>query len=59
MTGAMNQVFKPSTVQNYIRLNTYETSAKYMLASGNYIWTIKKVYEEKYNFFFYKCKVKT
>jgi len=50
MIGAINQVFKPPAVQYYIRHNTYKTSAKYMLASGNEVWTIQKAYEEKYNF---------
>lgn len=50
MTGAMNRVFKPSTVQYYIRHTTNRTSAKYMLASGNEVWIIQKAYEEKYNF---------
>jgi len=50
MTGAMNQVFRPSTVQYYIRHNTYKTLAKCMLASRNEVSTIQKAYEEKYNF---------
>jgi hypothetical protein len=49
VTGAKNQVFKPSLTQNYIRLNTYKTSAKPMLPYGSKVWTIRKA-DKKYNF---------
>jgi hypothetical protein len=41
--GVINQVFKPSLVQQHIRLNIYRTLARPVLIYGSEAWTIRKV----------------
>jgi ABC-type ATPase involved in cell division len=40
--GVINQVFKPSLVQQHTRLNIYRTVARPVLIYGSEAWTIRK-----------------
>jgi hypothetical protein len=43
--GVINQVFKPSLVQQHTRLNIYRTLARPVLIYGSDAWTIRKADE--------------
>jgi hypothetical protein len=43
----INQVFKPSLVQQHTRLNIYRTLARLVLIYGSEAWTIRKADEKK------------
>jgi hypothetical protein len=44
--GVINQVFKPSLVQQHTRLNIYWTLARPVLIYGSEAWTIRKADEQ-------------
>jgi hypothetical protein len=43
--GVINQVFKPSLIQQHTRLNIYRTLARPVLIYGSEAWTIRKADE--------------
>jgi hypothetical protein len=45
--GVMNQVFKPSLVQQHTILNIYRTLARPVLMYGSEAWTIRKADEKR------------
>jgi hypothetical protein len=45
--GDINQVFKPSLVQQHTRLNIYRTLARPVLIYGSEAWTVRKADEKK------------
>jgi hypothetical protein len=45
--GVINQVFKPSLVQQHTRLNIYRTLARPVLIYGSEAWTIRKADEKR------------
>jgi hypothetical protein len=45
--GVINQVFKPSLVQEHTRLNIYRTLARPVLIFGSETWTIRKADEKR------------
>jgi hypothetical protein len=44
--GVINQVFKPSLVQQHTRLNIYRTLARPVLIYGSEAWTVRKADEK-------------
>jgi hypothetical protein len=46
MIGVIDQVFKPSLVQQHTRLNIYRTLARPVLVYGSEAWTIRKADEK-------------
>jgi hypothetical protein len=45
--GVVNQVFKPSVVQQHTRLNIYRTLSRPVLIYGSEAWTIRTAAENK------------
>jgi hypothetical protein len=45
--GVIDQVFKPSLVQQHTRLNVYRTLARPVLVYGSEAWTIRKADEKR------------
>jgi hypothetical protein len=45
--GVINQVFKPSLVQQHTRLNIYRTLARPVLIYGSEAWTNRKADEKR------------
>jgi hypothetical protein len=45
--GVINQIFKPSLLQQHTRLNIYRTLARPELIYGSEAWTIRKADEKK------------